>query len=197
MKTVTRRGFVASAAALSLIPGAALALNEAQARGLVDQVVGQINAIIDAGKPVNAMLGDFERLFKTYGDTSYIAAFTLGADGRRASAAQKKAYSKAFISYMSRKYGRRFNEFKGARLETKSVKRVKNYYEVKTTAFLRGQSPFEVNFHVSDRSGQNKFFNMHIEGVNLLLTERTEIGSMLDKRRGNIDALIKDLRKAG
>jgi phospholipid transport system substrate-binding protein len=50
---------------------------------------------------------------------------------------------------------------------------------------------------VSDRSGQNKFFNMPIEGVNLLLTERTEIGAMLDKRRGNIDALIKDLLKAG
>jgi phospholipid transport system substrate-binding protein len=31
----------------------------------------------------------------------------------------------------------------------------------------------------------------------MLLTERTEIGAMLDKHRGNIDAMIADLRKSG
>jgi phospholipid transport system substrate-binding protein len=54
-----------------------------------------------------------------------------------------------------------------------------------------------VSFHVSDRSGKDLFFNMYIEGVNLLLTERTEIGAMLDKRRGDIDAMIRDLKKSG
>ena len=38
---------------------------------------------------------------------------------------------------------------------------------------------------------------MFIEGINMLLTERTEIGAMLDRRGGNIDAMIADLRKAG
>ena len=28
-------------------------------------------------------------------------------------------------------------------------------------------------------------------------TERTEIGAMLDRRRGNLDALVTDLRSAG
>lgn len=193
----TRRGFVLSATALAVVPGAAMAINESQARGLIDDVVISINRIIDSGKPMTSMFGDFERVFKKYGDISYIAAYAMGADGRRASSSQKKAFSNAFTGYVSRKYGRRFNEFKGGRLETKSVKKLKNFYEVKTVAFLRGQAPFEVSFHVSDRSGKNKFFNMYIEGVNLLLTERTEIGAMLDKRRGNIDALIKDLKKAG
>jgi phospholipid transport system substrate-binding protein len=31
----------------------------------------------------------------------------------------------------------------------------------------------------------------------MLLTEREEIGAMLDKRKGNIDQMISDLRKAG
>ena len=74
------------------------------------------------------------------------------------------------------------------------VKRVKKWFEVSTIAFLRGQSPFEVTFLVSNRTGRDLFFNMYIEGVNLLLTERTEIGAMLDRRNGNIDRLIADLR---
>lgn len=77
----------------------------------------------------------------------------------------------------------------------KSVKRVKKWYEVSTTAFLQGQAPFEVTFLVSDRSGKDLFFNMYIEGVNLLLTERTEIGAILDSNKGDIDAMIAELKR--
>ena len=35
--------------------------------------------------------------------------------------------------------------------------------------------------------------NMFIEGVNMLLTERTEIGAMLDARGGDLNRLIKDM----
>jgi len=66
---------------------------------------------------------------------------------------------------------------------------------VSTTAYLRGQSPFEVTFFVGEKSG--RFYNMYIEGVNMLLTERTEIGAMLDRRRGDLDAMIRDLAQAG
>ena len=37
---------------------------------------------------------------------------------------------------------------------------------------------------------------MFIEGINLLLTERTEIGAMIDRRGGNLDKMIADLRTA-
>ena len=70
-------------------------------------------------------------------------------------------------------------------------------YEVKSIAYMRGESPFEVLWHVSDKSGKNLFFNIIIEGVNMLASERTEVGAMLDRRRGNIDQLIADLSKIG
>jgi len=60
---------------------------------------------------------------------------------------------------------------------------------VETTVALRGRSPLQMDFHVSDRSGSHKFFNFIIEGVNMLLTERTEIGAILDRERRDIDAL--------
>ncbi len=31
----------------------------------------------------------------------------------------------------------------------------------------------------------------------MLMAERTEIGAMLDRRKGNLDALIEDLKTAG
>jgi len=74
---------------------------------------------------------------------------------------------------------------------------VKSFYEVVSTAYLRGSAPFEVRFQVSDRSGRDLFFNIIIEGVNMLASERTEIGALLDARRGNLDQLIADLRTLG
>jgi len=179
-----------------LAPDAAHALDNASARRLVDSLVGEINQIIASGKSEKAMYRDFERMFARYSDTSYIAAYAMGNDGRRASSAQKKNFSKSFQSYIARKYGSRFREFIGGRLEVQGVRQVKSWFEVTTTAFLRGESPFTVTFLVSDRTGRDKFFNMFIEGINLLLTERTEIGAMIDRRGGNIDKMIADLKKA-
>ncbi|MEC7963223.1 MAG: ABC transporter substrate-binding protein [Pseudomonadota bacterium] len=196
----SRRSFTATASATALLPAlptAAFALNEATAKGLVEKLVQEINKVIASGKSETAMIGDFERIFKRYSDTSYIAAYAMGVDGRRASGAQKKAFSTAFTAYVARKYGKRFREFIGGRLEVQSVKKVKSFYQVRTIAYLKGESPFEVDFHVSDRTGKDLFFNMYIEGINMLLTEREEIGAMLDRRKGNIDQMITDLKKAG
>jgi len=191
-----RRNFLALTGAAALVPALpAFALTGASASQLVNAVVNDINKVIASGKSESAMIVDFERIFARYSDTSYIAAYAMGADGRRATTAQKRAFSDAFQGYVARKYGRRFREFIGGRLEVKGVKQVKNWYEVETTAFLRGEAPFAVTFHVSDRSGRDLFFNMFIEGINLLLTERTEIGAMIDRNGGDIDAMIRDLRQ--
>lgn len=193
---MNRRMFIAAAGAATLTAPAALsALDEGSASRLISSLVTDINQVIASGKSENAMYRDFERIFGRYSDTSYIAAYAMGVDGRRASSAQKKAFSQAFQGYISRKYGQRFREFIGGRLEVTGVKRVKKWYEVSTIAYLKGQSPFEVTFLVSDRSGKDLFFNMYIEGVNLLLTERTEIGAILDRNKGNIDKMISELKR--
>jgi len=46
---------------------------------------------------------------------------------------------------------------------------------------------------VDEKTG--RFIDMKIEGISLIKSERAEIGAMLDKRGGNLDKLIADLRK--
>lgn len=200
LSKMNRRHFVSAAlaaTALTALPRMGWALDDARARTLVDEVVVNINRVIASGKPLSGMVKDFERIFNTYADVNIIARSTLGADANRVSAAQMRAFTEAFRGYIARKYGKRFNEFAGGRIEVNSVKPVKSWHEVKSTAYLRGQSPFEVSFLVSDRSGKDLFFDMIIEGISLRLSERTEIGAMLDRRNGDVNALIEDLKQAG
>ena len=197
---IGRRGLIAGIGALPLatilMPQPAAALSAGAAQQLVTAAVSDINAVINSGKSERAMYGDFERLFRKYSDYPVIALSSLGAAGRSASGAQKRAYVEAFTGYISRKYGRRFREFIGGQIEVQGARQVKKWIEVDTLAKLRGQAPFDVTFVVSDRSGSHKFFNLYIADVNMLYTERTEIGAMLDRRGGNIDALIQDLNRA-
>ena len=195
---ITRRSLLLGASALAIVPGsAAFALSEAQASKLINAAVNDINSVINSGKSQNAMFKDFEKIFYRYADVNTIARSALGPPARSASKAELKSFTTAFTGYLSRKYGKRFREFIGGKIEVKGARSVKSFQEVKAVAVLRGRSPFDVSFMVSDRSGSDKFFDLLIEGISLLKSEKAEVGAMLDKRRGDLGALISDLQKAG
>lgn len=194
---ITRRSLLLGVSSLALVPGAAFALNEAQATKLINSAVADINRVISSGKSENAMYKDFERIFYKYADVPTIARSALGPPARSASRSELNSFTAAFTGYLSRKYGKRFREFIGGQIEVKAARAVKSFQEVKAVAVLRGQPPFDISFMVSDRSGSDKFFDLLIEGISLLKSEKAEIGAMLDKRRGDIGGLIQDLQRAG
>jgi phospholipid transport system substrate-binding protein len=197
---LTRRSFggaLAGAMALAILPRAAAALDDASARALIDRAVGEVHEIINSGRSEARMLTDFEGIFTRYADVTTIARTTLGAAARQATAAQMSAYTRAFGIYLSHKYGRRFREFIGARIEITGSRPLKSFYEVRSVAYLQGEAPFELLWYVSSASGRDLFFNIVIEGVDLLNSERIEMGAMLDRRRGDLDAMIADLRARG
>jgi phospholipid transport system substrate-binding protein len=195
--SVNRRWVMAgiSAATFAAFASPSFAFSNGQAENLIGKLVGDINKIINSGKSESAMLKDFDRTFGKYADVNRIGQLVLGADGRSASASQKQAFARTFQGYIARKYGRRFREFVGGRVEVNGSRAIKSYYEVTTTAHLKGEAPFVVQFVVADKTGL--FIDMKIEGISLIKAERTEIGAMLDKRKGNLDQLIADLKKAG
>ncbi len=197
---LTRRKIMlggATAIALGPLASPALALTDGQASSHVERLVAVINKVIASGKSEASMIKEFEKIFVKYSDVGYLASYALGVEARQASAAQKRAFTKNFQGYIARKYGKRFREFIGGRLEVQSAKAVKNHVEVKTLARLKGQAPFEIMFFISDKRGKPLFYDMVIEGISMRFFEKGEIGAMLDKRKGNMDQMIKDLKTAG
>ncbi|MEM8580501.1 MAG: ABC transporter substrate-binding protein [Pseudomonadota bacterium] len=177
--------------------GKAEAMNAQQASSLVTKLVDDIQTTVNSGKTGTSLYREFERIFATYADVPIIAQSVLGVEWRSASSSQRRAFTDAFSGYVARKYGKQFRDFIGGRVEVNGARPIRSFYEVRSTAFLKGQRPFEVIFLVSDRSGRDRVFNIIVEGVNMNTSERTEIGAMLDRRRGDLDAMISDLRSAG
>jgi phospholipid transport system substrate-binding protein len=193
-----RRLFVFSTtlAAVSGVANLGWAANAKDAEVLVTNLVTDINKVISSGGSEAVMVKQFETIFKSYADVPTIARYALGKDARALTQSQMESFTRVYSIYVSHKYGRRFREFIGGKIVVKKSRPVKSFFEVETLAHLKGWEPFTVSFLVSNRSGKLLFFNMFIEGINMLLSERTEIGAMLDKRRGNIEKVMEDLQNS-
>ncbi len=190
----SRRSFIAAgAAAVALAPASVQALSSASAQRLVSSAVADINRIIASGASDAAVLREFHGVFRRYGDVRGIALTTLGPARRSASSAQVNAYVDAFQIYFTNKYGRRFREFRGGEIVIEDTRASKSYIEVRSKAKLKGQRPFAVFWRVSERSGSPKIQNMIIGGINVLTNERNNIRGMLDRAKGDVDALTARL----
>lgn len=192
-------------AVLALLAGAAVALplrpvwalDASAARGLIQTAVSDVYAVINSGQPPAQMYRQFEAVFARHADVNIIARTVLGPAARQTGAQQFAAYRQAFQGYMGRKYGKRFREFIGGRVEVGEARPLKSYYSVDAVAYLNGRAPMQIDWHVSDKSGRVLFFNLIIEGVNMLASERAEMAAMLARRKGDVAALTADLQQAG
>ncbi|SEW39327.1 phospholipid transport system substrate-binding protein [Cognatiyoonia koreensis] len=187
---ITRRSFLAGTAAAACMPDIAGATTTEAGQRLVTALVADVNAVIASGASEASMIQSFAAIFDKYSDVPTIARYCLGADARATSASEMAAYTAAFRNYIATKYGRRFREFVGGQIVVVGASPVKSWIEVETSVVLRSRQPFRMDWHVSDRSGRDAFFNFIIEGVNMLLTERAEIGAMLDREGRSIAGLI-------
>ena len=190
----SRRLFLMASICALCRPEVAISSQQDAAVKVVDKAVLDINQIINSGDTEGNMLRSFEKVFNAYADVPTIAKYALGRDARTASEVQINDYTEAFSSYFATKYGKRFREFIGGKIEIVNVEKARKYYMVNTIAHMPAYEPFDVDFLVSDQKGRPLIFNLIIEGVNMLLAERQEIGALLDRNSGRIEALIGDLR---
>ena len=193
---IARRSFLLGLTS-TMVAGPAFALDKATATQLVDRLVAEINRAINFGGSETKLITAFENIFAQYADVNIIARSALGPAARSASPSELSAFRLAFRGYIARKYGKRFQEFIGSEIVVKGTKNRGKFFEVEALVRLKGTTAFEVSFRVSDRSGENLFFDIIIEGISLLASERVEIGALLDARNGNIARLTQDLVNLG
>ena len=193
----TRRGLLAGLAGTALVAlaGPARAQSGDRAAALVTTLAAEVTKLINSGQSESRLYAAFEGILSRYGDMPAVAASVLGPPWRSASAAQKQQFVAAFQSYLARRYGGQFRDYRNARIEVKGTRDGGKAGTLVQTVVLRpGQETIAVDWQVSDRSGSPKVVNLVIEGVSMLANERAEVGAMLEAARGDLNALIAQLR---
>ncbi|MEL6236475.1 MAG: ABC transporter substrate-binding protein [Pseudomonadota bacterium] len=197
--TLTRRRALVLAAAgigTAVLPAhAAIGIDDA--RAFVAETVDELFAIARSGQSVDAQRQEFLGLLERRTAIEAIARTCLGVAWRSASDGQKQAYLAAFKTYIARKYGGRFDEFRNAKLE---ITNARDFGDrgviVESRGTLENGQSAVVEWGVSDRSGRVLISNIVVEGLSLVTSERELIGGMLERAQGDVDRLVTDLKVA-
>jgi len=188
---LSRRAFAALSASFFAVPSFALTANDASS--LVEDALADVQSAIDSGKTGNALYRDFQKIFDKYADVPLVAAGSLGVTWRSATDSQKRRYVDAFSNYLAEKYGKRFDEFSGSTFAISKTAETKRGYAVITDVKLPSGGDLELEWQIRETKSGFRIFDIAIEGISMLITERGEIGAMLDARGGDLDKLIADI----
>jgi phospholipid transport system substrate-binding protein len=179
---------------ITLTPGRAneVKLAEAFVENLGSNIIQVVNEEITVREKQRKLL----ELFQNNANTMTIARAALGSKWRTLSAVTRLDFANAFTDYLVKKYGKQFDEFRGASLVLeRSVDAGKRGVLVNTRLIMPGTSPVSIKWQVWQKTDSFKLIDIIIEDISMLTMEREEIKNRLTVQKGSIQSLINDLQK--
>lgn len=196
---LNRMALTAAGAAAGLAPSLALALSEDEASAHVRKTLEEVIALVrspgDSASKASRLLDIMQRRAAV----PQIARFSAGIAWRGMSDDQKNRYTAAFGRFISLIYAGRFQDYSGTGDggEAFEIVRVidagRKGLLVRSSILRTGEAPVTVEWLVTDQPGYVVIADIVIEGISMLITQREEIGSMLEARGGDVERLIADL----
>ena len=128
-------------------------------------------------------------------DVRGIGLFVLGVYGHKASTSERNDYLSVFKDYVVQTYAVRFNSYAGESfLVTKAAPDGDIGAWVTSGIGKPGEEPTEVQWRVRKEEDGFKIIDVVVEGVSLLVTQRSEFASVLQRNNGNIASLTELMR---
>jgi phospholipid transport system substrate-binding protein len=177
--------------------GPARAEAAADAAGFINDLVGQAIKTLD-----NKQLSEQDRVnrFRTLlvedFDMPLIARFVIGRYWAEASDQDKQQFQKLFQEYVVRAYAQRFSEYNGETVKVIGSRKASETSTLVQSHVLRpnGAPPAKVDWRVRKGDGGFKVVDVDVEGVSMVLTQREEFGSVM-QRSGGVAGLNKTLEE--
>lgn len=189
---------LAACAFLLLVTSGARA-DEAGARNFVDQVGSAVIAIIkDTSLSQDQKQAKLRVVFEQNADFNWIGQFVLGRHWNEATPEQQQAYLKNYRGFIVTNYADKFKKYSG---QTYKILGITPLDEGESLVKMEIEDPnpnnpdISTNYKIRETKGQYKIFDIIVEGVSLITTQRSEFDSVV-KRKG-LDGLIELLGKKG
>lgn len=185
--------WVALIMSFALAPLHAAAMDDTEkAKSFVQEAAQDVFDILKNSKSKSAQTKALEKMIRAHVDIPWIGQFVMGRFWRQATDAQKKLYLKNYEDFIASTYAARFTEYKGDGFTiTNSRKDSDDKYTVKMSIKTENE-PILVDYKVrKSEGGKFKIYDLNVEGVSLITTQRSEFASILQDK--GIDHLIGQL----
>lgn len=128
-------------------------------------------------------------------DLPLIGRYALGRYWRQATAGQKDEYGKLFEDFIVRTYAARLGQYSGETLKVDGS-RTDDGDTIVSSEIVRPDKPaIRVDWRVRNTDAGPKIVDVVVEGVSMLLTQRDEFASVIQRAGGNVEGLLVRLRE--
>jgi phospholipid transport system substrate-binding protein len=195
-----RANLLAHSLVLLLLASFAAPSYSAQARGDASAFIAELTQkALRLGSDKTVSVADrqqgIERLLDEDFDLPRIAHFVLGRYWREAKDTERQEFTAAFRDYMVRAYSERFTEYDGGSFRVvgqrvESATSTLIYTEIRRSA--SGQVS-KVEWRVASNGGY-KVIDMSIDGVSMVLVQREEFASAIQRNGAGVPSLIGQIK---
>ena len=169
------------------------------AGALVDSMISDLETFLatDTGNE-SARTAEIDRVLNTYFDMDSITRFSAGQYWRAASSEQKTEYGSLFREVLCGTIVRNFDQLQGLAYTADAATAKGDKFVIVSGTFTdtTGQRPaVKVNWRVLTREGTApKVFDIEIENLSLLVTQKQENVAVIRKNKGEFVALINAMK---
>ncbi len=187
---------LAACLVMPALPASAAIDGAAKASAYVEELGNQaIAAITDKKLNKEQKQARLDKIFADNVDIAWVGRFVMGRYWREATDTQKAQYLKEYETFLIKHYTSRFAEYTSG---TFKITGTKDDGDDEYTVSMhlmgddKGSEPVLVDYRLRKEERGFKVFDVIVEGVSLITTQRSEFSSVI--ARHDIDFLIAQLR---
>ena len=167
-----------------------------KATAFMNQLWNRALELLNKKAPAAERQALFRDLFHRDFDTDGIARFVLGRYWRIASPDQQKEFLKQFDDYVVYVYTARLSDFEGEQFKITGARPDQDAVLVSTDVMTPGApQPLKVDWRLTDHDGAYKISDVIVDGVSMLVTQRSEFASVIQRHGGQVQGLIDLMRQ--
>lgn len=187
----TRRSLVGVGLA-SLFAGPALAATPAE--DYVKNIAGEVMKLANSGGKGTALRGRFASLLSRYVSLQNIANFALGPYQKKITPAERQQLYGLFSNYAAALFVYYVDDFKGSNLEITNAAKDGKFTIINSAIVGGGRE--QVRWRLSGGDGGYRVSDINIKGVWLTLATKKRFNDVLNRSKGDFQALFAELKQA-
>ncbi len=184
---------------LAIAAGPAAAASDAgdpRATAFMNELWNHALDLLNKKAPAAERQARFRELFHRDFDTTGIARFVLGRYWRTTTPEEQKEFLKLFEDYVVYVYTARLSDFQGEQFKINGARPDHDSVIVSSDVTTPGApQPLKVDWRLVNDDGAYKISDVIVEGVSMLVTQRSEFASVIQRHGGQVQGLIELMRE--
>lgn len=168
----------------------------ADAAAFMNDLLNQAVAVLSGKTSMAERRARFAQLFHADFDGPGIARFVLGRYWRTASPEERQEFLKLFDDYVVLVYSTRLSDFSGEKFKVRGSRADADAVIVSTDISSPGAAqPIEIDWRLIGGDHGYKISDVVVGGVSMMVTERSEFASVIQRHGGQVQGLLSLMRQ--